>query len=85
MALSEARLGEIAVLVLAHKMRKNGMEVQPREIRSEIFNGARSLGISPIEMAEFQKLGLKVLFDEANKEIDQLVSAVESWQPPKQA
>ena len=85
MALSKERLGEIAVLVLENKMKKEGMEVVPKELRSKVFNGAKELGISPVELAEFTKFGLAFLFAEANDELDSLMNTVSNWptQPPK--
>ena len=80
MALSKERLGEIAVLVLTHKLKKEGMMVKPKELRSEVFNAAKAIGISPIETAEFLKEGLKLLFEDANRELDALITSVEGWQ-----
>ena len=81
MALTEKRLGEIAVKVLAHKMVRDGMMVKPKELRSEVFNSAKSLGVSPVELAEFLKVGHQILFAEVNKELDGLITSVGDWQP----
>lgn len=81
MALSEERIGQIAVKVLVHKLKKEGLMVRPKDLKSEVFNGAKSIGVSPVEMAEFMRLGFNILFKEMNQEIDSLVSSVEGWQP----
>ena len=72
MALSEERLGQIAVMVLKHKLLKDGAHVTPKGAKQEAIDGAKGLGIPVAEVAEFLKIGLEYVFAETAKTLDEL-------------
>ena len=63
-SLSEARKGEIALLVLKHKMRDEGVKITPHYLRS-IGNVAKSTGIPKDELTMFVESLTRELVDEA--------------------
>jgi len=72
MALSEERLGQIAVMVLKHKLLKDGIHVNPKGVKQEAIDMAKTLGIPVVEATEFLKIGLEYLFAETAKPLDEL-------------
>ncbi|MFA6227475.1 MAG: hypothetical protein WC631_03315 [Candidatus Paceibacterota bacterium] len=74
MTLSKERAGEIAVLVLQDKMeRDGGIRLNPKEIRRELTNGAKKLGILPSEMAELAKMFLATTYQKVVAELDSMI------------
>lgn len=73
MPLSSERVGDIALLALQHKMETEGMiTLNPKEIKRQIHNLAKILGIPPHELAEFAKLIYKVAFDKTMAELNSM-------------
>ena len=62
MALSKERIGEIALLSLQEKLEKDGLRLNPKEIKRDLHNYARSLGISIHEATEFMSAMLKTAY-----------------------
>lgn len=75
MALSKERLGEIAMIVLQEKMERDGnIRLNPSEIKREITNSCKKLGITPQEGAEFVGIILKKAYDKCMAEIQKVIS-----------
>ncbi|MEI6190732.1 MAG: hypothetical protein WCP24_00005 [bacterium] len=72
MALSEERLGQIAVMVLKHKLLKDGIHVSPKGVKQEAIDAAKAFGIPVAEVTEFLKIGLEYVFAETAKTLDEL-------------
>ena len=62
--MDDIRKGQIAVLLVKHKLRENGVRLTPN-LRREIGNDAKSIGISFDEAAEFVELIVRELVEEA--------------------
>lgn len=63
MALSAQRKGEIALLILKAKLRKDGLRLG-NDFRRELFQTAKELGIDPQELKEFVREFAQGLFEE---------------------
>jgi hypothetical protein len=63
MALSEARKGEIALLALKHKLRKDGIRLT-KDVQRDIGNGAKDIGIPYQEALEFYEGLVRELVEE---------------------
>ena len=74
MALSEKRLGEIALISLQFKYEKEGLKLDPRGIRREMHNAAKELKIPANEIAEFAKIMYKILYDLTIVELDKMIA-----------
>ena len=61
MALSKKKFAKIAVLVLKRKIEKEdgGVRLDPKTIKDSIKSGAKELGITKKEMAEFMATFIK--------------------------
>ncbi len=70
MPLSKERIGEIALVVLQHKMEQDGIRLNPKEIKREIVNGSKKLGVPVHESAEFAQIMIKAAFDKTMAELD---------------
>ncbi len=64
MAMSKERMGEIALLYLKKKLRREGLNLKPN-MQRESANEAKALGISPEEASEFLEILATELFAEA--------------------
>jgi hypothetical protein len=74
MALSSDRIGEIAMLALQHKMETEGMiTLNPKEIRRQIHNMAKTLGIPVPELAQFVKIVYTDAFTSTMSELDSMI------------
>jgi len=62
--MTQERRGQIALLVLKEKMRREGVKVSS-SMRREIGNGAKCIGIPMEEASEFAKIMILELVDEA--------------------
>ncbi len=74
MALSEERLGEIAVITLMEKYRENGILLTPRRVKRDMHNLAKKLNITVVEAAECAKIVYKTLYDESVLEIESIIT-----------
>lgn len=72
MALTQERIGQIATLALQRKMGQDGIRLNSKEIKREIANEAKNLGIPATEMAEFAKIMIKDAFDKTMAELDSI-------------
>lgn len=64
MAISKERQGEIALLYLKNKLRRDGVTIKPN-MQRQTGNEAKELGISPEEAAEFAEMLVRELMEEA--------------------
>ena len=62
--LTEIRKGEIALLLFKARMHKDGIRIKP-DMRREVANEAKKIGISVDEAMEFLKLITEEMFAEA--------------------
>jgi hypothetical protein len=62
MALTKERVGEIAWLALQRKYEDEGFTMKPNEIKRDIANEAKKLGIPPYELAQFAKLLIEAVY-----------------------
>jgi hypothetical protein len=73
MALSKERIGEIAMLVLQEKLERDGnIRLNPSEIKREVSNTSKKLGITPQEGAEFVGIILKTAYDKCMAEVQKV-------------
>jgi hypothetical protein len=78
--LTQERIGQIAVILLQNKMETAGQIVlNPQEIKRDITNNARKIGIAPAEAAEFAKIIIKVAYDKTIATLDTVIDAKDSW------
>jgi hypothetical protein len=74
MALSQEKIGQIAMRYLQKTLEKEGgIRLNPKEIKREIANEAKSLGITVSEAAEFAKIVLKTAYDKTVAELDSVI------------
>jgi len=59
-----SRQGEIALLYLKNKIRKDGVKISPN-MKREIGNTAKAIGISVEEATEFSEIIVRELVEEA--------------------
>jgi hypothetical protein len=79
MALSKERIGEIAMLVLQHKVERDGnIRLNPAEIKREFSKSSKELGITPQECAEFVGILLKTAYDKCMAEIAKVAKRTRS-------
>lgn len=73
MALSKERIGEIAMVVLQHKLEQdNGVRLNPKEIKREIINSSKKFGITVQEGAEFVEIIIKTAYEKTMAEIEMI-------------
>jgi len=73
MALSKERIGEIAMVVLQEKLERDGnIRLNPSEIKREVANTSKKLGITPQEGAEFVGIILKTAYDKCMAEVEKV-------------
>lgn len=72
MALIKERLGEIAVLAWHYRLRKDGFQLNPSEIKRDIKNWSDSTGVPIAEAAEFWEIGLDYLSGKSKKVLAEL-------------
>ncbi len=66
MAISKERQGELALLYLKNKLRREGVTIK-LNMQRQTANEAKELGISPTEAAEFAEILVREIVDEAFK------------------
>ncbi len=72
MALTQERIGQIAMLAIKKKANDDGIRLNPNNIKRDINNEAKKLGITAFEMAEFAKVVIKQAYDETIAELDSI-------------
>ena len=72
MTLSEKRQGEIALAILKVKFRKKPTLPNPEEMKRNIGNVSKEVGISQKELAEFSILLVKELTEEYISEMEKV-------------
>ncbi|MEK7603609.1 MAG: hypothetical protein AAB461_00630 [Patescibacteria group bacterium] len=70
--MDDIRKGQIALLLLKHQLRKKGVKLTPN-IRREIGNDAKAIGISIEEATEFVGLIVRELVEETLAKIEKLI------------
>jgi hypothetical protein len=81
MALSKERAGEIAMLMLQHKLESDGLiRLTPKEIKRAMTNEARNIGIPVHEMAQFATIIFETAFEKTRIELDS-IKAPQSEKP----
>ncbi|MBU6431592.1 MAG: hypothetical protein KGJ58_01565 [Patescibacteria group bacterium] len=73
MTLTSERTGKIAMLALQRKMERDGIRLIPKEIKREIVNESKNLGIQTFELAEFAKIVIKEAFEKTMAELDSII------------
>ncbi len=74
MALTPERIGQVAMLFLQRKLEDDGgLRLRPKEVRREIINVSKRLGITPQESAELAKVILKTAYDKTVAELDAIL------------
>lgn len=64
MAISKERQGELALMYLKAKLRREGVTIKPN-MQRQTGNEAKDLGISPEEAAEFAEMLIREIVEEA--------------------
>lgn len=75
--ISKERFGEIAALFMLKKYEKEGITFNPSTVKREINNGANSLGIEKVEMAECLKITYQHIYEKTMKELDAFINQEE--------
>ena len=75
MALTPERTGQIALLILQEKMLKEGINLQPKEVRRDVINNANKFGVSFSEMADFYRFILNIAYQRTMQELGMLPSS----------
>jgi hypothetical protein len=76
MALSKERIGEIAMVVLQSKLERDGnIRLNPSEIKREISNESKKIGITLQEAAEFVQIILKTAYGKCMAELEKVAEA----------
>jgi hypothetical protein len=76
MALNKEKIGEIATKMLQDVLEESGRVVlNHKEIRRNVTNKSKKLGIKPSEGAEFAKMVIKMAFDKTMLELDAMILA----------
>ncbi len=75
--LSAARANEIAMIVLQDKLENDGelSRVVPSEIKRQVHNASKKMGIPPKEIAEFMKLMLQKMHTKNIAELDKIIGS----------
>ena len=80
MALSEKRIGEIAMISLQAKLEKDGgLKLMPSEVKREVKISAKNLNIPTTEVAEFFKLLLENGYIKTITEIEKMIEGKVEW------
>jgi hypothetical protein len=64
MAITKARMGEIALMIFKQRLREDGIRLKPN-FRREVGNEAQKTGIPAAELAEFAEIVIRELVEEA--------------------
>lgn len=78
MALSQERIGQIAMLALVAKFGEEGLMLRPKEVKRQISNTAKKLGITPAEFAEFCKIVYEELYTKTMEEFEKITEQINS-------
>jgi len=62
--MDEKRKGELAILILKHKLRQKGLRLTPN-LKREIGNEAKSIGVDVGEAVEFVEIIIRELVEES--------------------
>ncbi len=75
MALTKERIGEIAMILLQHKLEKDGgLRLDPKGLKREIKNSSKEIGIEPHEMAQFVKILLEASCNKVVAGLDAIIA-----------
>ena len=73
MALTSERVGQIAMIAFQSRKEEEGVRLNPKQIRRDISNEARKLGIPVHEAAQFVQLMFREAYDKTMAELDELI------------
>ena len=73
MALPQERLNEIAFQRLLLKFREEGLKLDPVNVKRDIHNIAKLIGITVVEAAECAKVFYRILYEETIKKLDTII------------
>ena len=73
MALSNERLGELGLKALELKLVEDGVHLKPKEIKRQITNNAKQLGIPVHEAAEFTLHMIEKIYRRTEQELTYLI------------
>jgi hypothetical protein len=73
--LSKERQGELAMIALLEEKTSNGIMLKPKEVKREIKNAAKRVGISEKEVAEFYKIVLESVYQRTVLELDAIIKS----------
>lgn len=75
MALTQERIGQIAMAALKQKMGEEGggLRLNPKTVKRQVSNEAKSLGVSPGEAAEFVMILIKEAYEDTMKELQSMI------------
>ena len=82
MALTKERIGEIAMVILQYKLEQDGeLCLNPKEVKRDVTNNSRKLGIPVHESAEFAKIVIKAAYEKTIAELDTIKPEGEKQSP----
>jgi len=74
MALSKEKTNEIAMQLLQAQMEKEGLRLRPSEVKREMSNLSKRLGISKEEAAEFAKIITEQIYTKTVNEFNKIIT-----------
>lgn len=72
MALSQQRLGEIALIVVQEVLNDKGIRLVPNEIKVQLTDNCEKYGITPQEGAEFAQVFITAAYDKTMAELESM-------------
>lgn len=74
MLLSRERVNEIGLMVLQQKLEEDGSIIlRPKQIRRDVHNWAKNLGLKPTEVAELLIVVLEAAYNKTMSELGKIV------------
>jgi hypothetical protein len=73
MELTRERINELGMIILLDKMERDGLHLNPKEIKRDLANNAKKHKIPVEELAQFLKYVTEVMFNRVNRELDELI------------
>lgn len=73
MALSVERRNEIGFIILQAELEDKGFHLKPHEVRRQIVNASKKLGIPENEFAEFMKEAVTNLFNKTMEKVNHFI------------
>lgn len=70
MQITQERVGQIAMLLLRKKMGRDALSLNSQQIRSQVTEEAKNLGIAPRELAAFAMIMYTEAFEKTMTELN---------------